>query len=150
MQKRLALLFFGLLLIGCASPPTTKHVSPMSEYELPVGAIVLRVEVLDVEFTDLFPGCGTVPDCMPFHFWFRYRARVKEVVVGEWASPEVKFTYLQHAEYIRSVTKDCYVVLYPASPEIRSEVGVGLVADRLLSRFFEGDRVLIDELQEGT
>ena len=59
------------------------------------------------------------------------------------------FTNLQHAEYIDRVTKDCYVVLVPAGDEIRSKVGVPLVADRLLSRFFVGDRALIKALRDG-
>ena len=75
--------------------------------------------------------------------------RVKEVVSGTWTQPEVTFTNLQHAEYIDRVTKDCYVVLVPAGDEIRSKVGVPLVADRLLSRFFVGDRALIKALRDG-
>ncbi len=149
MGKLHALLLACLLLPGCSSSPKTWDTAAI-QYIPPTGSIVLRVEVLEVEFTDLFPGCGDIPDCVPFHFWYKYRARVKDVVVGKWAEPEVEFTHLQHAEYIRQVTRDCYVVLHPAAPEIQSKVGVPLVADRLLSRFWEPDRVVIKALGDGT
>jgi len=146
MVRFLALLSLLFLLVGCASTPSS---SSATTYAPPPGSIVLRVEVLDVQFTDLYPGCGEVQDCVPFHFWWRYRARVKEVISGAWTQPEVTFTNLQHAGYIDRVTKDCYVVLVPAGDEIRSKVGVPLVADRLLSRFFVGDRALIKALRDG-
>lgn len=102
-----------------------------------------------VEFTEFYPDCGQVDDCVPFHFWWRYRGRVKEVVSGSWEQSEIEFAHLQHAQYINKVTKDCYVVLVPAGDEIRSKVGVPFVADRILSRFFEHDRATIQALRDG-
>jgi hypothetical protein len=56
---------------------------------------------------------------------------------------------LQHAQFINRVTKDCYIVLVPAGEDIRSNVGVALVADKLLSRFFKSDRAVIRALRNG-
>ena len=111
---------------------------------------MLRVEVLEVEFTDLHPGCGEVKDCIPFDFWYRYRARVKEVISGDWRKSEIEFTHLQHAEYISKLTRDCYVVLEPAGDELRSKVGVPFVAYELLFRSLERDRAAIKALRDGT
>jgi len=116
------------------------------------GSIVLRVQVISVEFTDWSPNCTQNDNekCIPHSYWHKYRARVKEVVSGSWAGSEVEFTYLQHAKYIPEVTNDCYVVLYPASQDISSKIGVPFVADNILSRFFKAQRAPIKALRSGT
>jgi hypothetical protein len=146
MRKILTLICLFSLMLGCASARRSLEVD---NYNLPPGSIVLRVEVIDVQFTDLYPNCDEGENCMPFYFWWKYRARIKEVISGTWSQPMVEFTHLQHAEYIRKVTKDCYVVLRPAGEELRSKVGVPFVADRLLSRFFNGHRSAIKALRNG-
>lgn len=136
-----------LLLMGCAQPNALRQEVPADAYRIPADAIVLRVKVLDVEYTDFYPDCG--PDCVPFSFFYKYRASVKKVVSGNWSQPEVGFTYLQHAEFIGEVTDDCYVVLRPAGQNLRSKIGVPFVADKLLSRFFKPDRPIIKSLRRG-
>jgi hypothetical protein len=111
-------------------------------------AIALRVEVLEVEFTDLSPGCGS-DECIPFDFWYKYRAKVKEVISGDWNQPEVAFTNLQHAEFIDKVTRDCYVVLRPAGKELQFKIGVPFAAERLLSLLWKPDRAVIKALRDG-
>jgi hypothetical protein len=149
MKRFLTVFIFVATFLGCASPGV-EGPSDADRYSLPGGSIVLRVEVIDVEFTDFYPGCGDVQDCVPFDFWHKYRARVKSVISGDWPHPEVEFTYLQHAKYINKVTRDCYVVLEPAPDELRSKLKVPFVADKLLSRFFERDRAAIKALRDGT
>ena len=146
MARLLALLCMFSVVLGCASAPAD---SRRERYAVPTDAIVLRVEVVDVRFTDLHSGCGEVKSCIPFYFWWTYRAQVKEVVSGVWAEPEVEFMHLQHGKYIPAVTKDCYVVLRPAGEELQESVGLALVADKLLSRFFKADRPLIKALRAG-
>ena len=146
MTRLLALLCMFSIVLGCASAPAD---SERERYAVPADAIVLRIEVVAVQFTDLHPGCGEVENCIPLYFWWTYRAQVKEVVSGVWAEPEVEFMRLQHGEYIPAVTKDCYVVLRPAGEELQEAVGVALVADRLFSRFFKADRPLIKALRAG-
>ena len=146
MTRLLAALCMFWIVLGCASTPAD---SERERYAVPPDAIVLRVEVVAVRYTDLHPGCGEVENCVPFYFWWTYRAQVKEVVSGAWAEPEVEFMRLQHGEYIPAVTKDCYVVLRPASYELQQAVGVALVADELFSRFFKADRPLIKSLRAG-
>lgn len=133
-----------LALAGCAQSRALQQ-GVASGYQIPADAIVLRVKVLEVEYTDFYPDCG--PDCVPFSFWYKYRASVSKVISGDWTQPEVEFTYLQHAEFIDEVTDDCYVVLRPAGRNLQSKIGVPFVADKLLSRFFKSDRTMIKALQ---
>ena len=142
------LLLAGILafLPGCASGPTELV---RKNYIVPPGSTVLRIEVLDVQFTDFYPGCGESESCLPFYFWWKYRARVKEVLAGTWSQANVEFAHLQHAQYISKVTKDCYVVMQPAAEDIERKVGVPFVAIRLLSRSFSGDKSIIDSFHNG-
>ena len=146
MRKTLALLV-ALLMTACSS---TGPVPDVPVYSPPAGATILRVEVVSVEFTDWSPGCDVNDDrCVPVHFWYRYRARVKDVISGSWSSPDVQFAHLQHAEYIPAVTKDCYVVLVPAGTDFSSKIGVSLIADKILSRFWKQHRAAIKALRDG-
>ena len=148
MGKAFVLVCTFAILLGCASAPRGPDASG---YTLPSDAIVLRIEVLDVQFTNMYPdpGCAETEMCVPFSFWWKYRARIKEVVSGAWSQPVVEFTHIQHGQYISMVTRDCFVILRPAEEEIRTKLGVPFVADRLLSRFFDGDRSAIKALRNG-
>lgn len=150
MRKSFALIVLLTMLLGCASSSPVQGASRADHYSPPPGSVVLRVEVLEVEFTDLYPECDEVKDCIPFDFWYKYRARVREVISGDWRQAEIDFTHLQHAEYIKKLTRDCYVVLEPAGDELRSKVGVSFVADKLLFRSLERDRTAIKALRDGT
>ena len=149
MTRLLTLLTFLAMLAGCASSKV-EGPSNADLYSPPSGSIILRVEVIDVEFTDFYPECGDVELCIPFDYWHKYKARVRSVVSGNWQHSEIEFTYLQHAKYINKVTRDCYVVLEPAPDELRSKVRVPFVADRLLSHYIETDRAAIKALRDGT
>src|SRR5690606_18443815 len=146
MARLLALLCMFSIALGCASAPAD---SERERYAVPTDAVVLRVEVVDVRFTDLHPGCGEAENCIPFYFWWTYRAQVKEVVSGVWAEQEVEFMRLQHGEYIPAVTKDCYVILRLAGDDVQVAVGVALVDDRLVWRVFKADRQLIEARRAG-
>jgi hypothetical protein len=149
MKRVIGLFLLPVLLANCASSATVEGGLTAEAYSPPQGSVVLRVEVRGVEFTDLYPGCGDEKDCIPFVFWHKYRARLKEVLSGDWQQTEVEFTHLQHAAYIDKVTQDLYVVLEPASEEMRSKIGVPFVADRLLSSYSQKDRAIIKTLNKG-
>ncbi|MEH6417074.1 hypothetical protein V7787_24580 [Pseudomonas sp. CGJS7] len=134
----LKLIVLCLLMVGCAGPLALRDGAGSERYSPPPGSIVLRVQVLETEFTDLYPGCAEPNECVPFHFWYKYRARVKEVVSGEWTKPEVEFARLQHAEFVDRIKRDCYVVLRPAGPNLGSLLHVPFEADRLVSRLMDG------------
>lgn len=143
--KSILALFLVSFAVACRSPGALQSTPA---YSPPSRAIVLRVEVVEVEFTDWPLSCIAISeDCIPFYYWYRYRARVKDVVSGAWVGAEVEFTHAQHAEYIPAVTKDCYVVLLPAEDELSAKIGVSLVAERLLSRYWAPDRSIIDALR---
>jgi hypothetical protein len=123
-----------LLLAGCAGSGTLRSGNASSIDTLPAGAVVLRVRVTDVEFTDWYPACEEGEElCVPVVFWYRYSGNVREVVRGEYADSTVQFARLQHAEFIDRVTRDCHVVLEPASKDLRSKVGIEWTALKLLS-----------------
>jgi hypothetical protein len=146
-MRKMVVLLSLFIAAGCSSPATVRDTAA---YSPPTGSIVLRVEVTSVEFTDWSPNCfGKSANCVPVHFWYKYRARVKRVVLGSWTESQVAFTHLQHAEYIPEVTRDCYIVLTPSSPDISSKIGVSFVADRILSRFWKEDRAAIEALRDG-
>jgi hypothetical protein len=146
-MRKFALLFgAAILLSGCHG--VTREAAADTPYAVPVGSVVLRVEVLKVEFTDWYPSCPE-EECIPWSYWHKYQARVKEVISGEWRETEVHFMHLQHALYVDEVTRDCYVVLHPAGPDLREKVGVPYIANRIFSPFFKGDRATIKALREG-
>ncbi|KQZ34147.1 hypothetical protein ASD58_29105 [Duganella sp. Root1480D1] len=118
---------------------------------LPTDAVVLRVEVLENVFTDFRPkpDCPEGQQCIEFYGWAKYRARVREVISGDWDPVEVTFARLEHGSYVDKVTRDCYVILHPASPDFQSKLGVPFIAEKLLSNFFESDRAAIKDLLKG-
>jgi hypothetical protein len=140
------------LVSACAGSAPQTDALAEGPLQIPVGAIVLRVQVVAVEGTEFFAGCGDIKpgmECIPVSFWYRYKARVRQSVVGDWTQPTVEFTHLQHAQFIDDVTRDCYVILVPAKGEVLANVGAPYVAYRLLSRFYESHRPLIRSLQHG-
>lgn len=133
----------ALGLAACVSTPA-RDASPESGAETaPEWPVILRVKVREVEATDWHPVCAE-EDCIPARYWFKYRARVKDVVEGSWGEKEVEFTHLQHALYVSEVTRDCYVVLRPAGKDLSEKLGVLYSADRILSRYWESNRAEID------
>lgn len=122
-----------LLLAGCAGSGAIRSGDVSSIDTPPAGAVVLRVRVTDVEYTDWYPACEEDELCVPVIFWYRYSGNVREVVRGEYADSTVRFARLQHAEFADRVTRDCHVVLEPASEDLRAKVGVEWTASKLLS-----------------
>jgi hypothetical protein len=149
MKRILAIVVFCALVLGCAGSTASLGNANAETYIPPAGSVVLRIEVISAEFTDMYSGCDERFNCIPTHYWYKYRARVKEVIAGEWAQHDVEFIHLQHAAYIDEVTRDCYVVLRPTSVEIQAK-GKSLVADKLLSNFWKPDRAAIKALRNGT
>ena len=117
--------------------------------EIPPGAIVLRVKVEAVEFTDVESCCGRRLFGTAFDFWYRYRAAVISVVEGPYAGSRVSFGHVQHAEYTSEVTDDCFVVLVPADVETHKLIGVELVAVKLYSSQISAHRDAIRQLGDG-
>lgn len=137
---QLAGLFAIALLVGCAGSGTLRSGNTLSSDALPAGAVVLRVSVTEVEFTDWYPACEEEEEpCVPVVFWYRYSGKVREVVRGDYAESTVRFARLQHAEFVDRVTRDCYVVLEPASEDLRSKVGIEWTALKLLSPILSHD-----------
>jgi hypothetical protein len=95
---------------------------------------ILRIEVQDVTYTGEIFGRSA---------WYVYRAKVREVISGDWTSPEVRFVSLQHAKFIKEVTQDCYVELRPATTALQARTGAPLVASKLLFSYLAWDRTEI-------
>lgn len=104
---------------------------------------MLRVEVLEITYPD-WPAkapCREGMQCIDFTLLFKYHARVKEVVVGEWTQSDVQFARMQHASLIKDATNDCYVVLAPASQVMESKLGIPFVLKNLLSVKFDKAKI---------
>jgi hypothetical protein len=88
--------------------------------------LTLRVRVQSVKFTDLYPDdpCIDAGDCIPWHFWYKYEAKVLENVSGNWSERRVQFANLQHALYDRKLTRDWMVRLSPCQPSVSSALKV--------------------------
>jgi hypothetical protein len=146
MIRHLICITLCTLLFGCATAPT--HSSSAPRANLPAGSIVLRIEVLENQFTGLYPpsDCPEGQQCIQFYGWSKYRARVRAVAYGQWDQPEVSFARLEHASYTEKFTRDCYVILRPASASVQSLIGVKYVASDLLSNSSESHRAKINDL----
>lgn len=105
----------------------------------------------ETRFTDTYPDtdCPADMQCIQIRGWVKYRARVREVISGQWSQSEVTFALLQHASYVADVIRDCYVILLPASPEVTDKLGVPLVATKLLSNSIKSHQAEINALREG-
>ena len=88
--------------------------------------LTLRVRVQSVKATDLYPNdpCIDAGDCIPMHFWYKYRAKVLESVSGKWSEAHIQFANLQHAHYERKLTRDWMVRLSPCPPAVSSALKV--------------------------
>lgn len=146
MIRFLAYTVFCSGMLGCGGMPMRSPSAVTGN--LPAGAVVLRVEVIENTFTDFTPvsDCPEGKQCFQIHGWAKYRARVKEAISGDWNQAEVTFARLEHASYIAKATRDCYVILHPASPDIQSNIGVPFVGKKLLSTFIKSHRAQIKEL----
>ncbi len=72
-----------------------------------------------------------------------------EVLRGEWGEAAVLFGNVQHAHFSDAVVRDFYVVLLPASDDVRDKVGVPFVVDRLFSHRFDRDAPIIRAIRAG-
>jgi hypothetical protein len=88
-------------------------------------SVLLRVRVTDVTATDYYPheNCPSGMECIPFDFWFKYRADVREVIRGSYNQPGVQFAILQHA-YFRRMPTDWFVLVVPCGQGVRAAVNV--------------------------
>jgi len=90
---------------GCSIAPV--------EFNTTIGKekTVLRVIVKSVEVTDHYPENACTEDCIVWNFWFRYKAKVKNVIRGEYTDRYITFVNLQHAAYRKGIVSDWFVSL---------------------------------------
>lgn len=149
MRRLFAFLAICLTLSGCA------NVRAQPAANVPVSAVshklVLRIQVLDTKYTGVEPDtpCPEDMQCIQMYGWIKYRARVREVISGDWREAEVTFLVLQHATYVDQFTRDCYVLLDDANDNLRTKTGIALVGTKILSNFNKSHRPKIEVLREG-
>jgi hypothetical protein len=114
-----------LLFVGIATLSLAATIGATEGAE-PAADLTLRVRVQSVEPTDLYPHdpCIDAGDCIPMHFWYKYRATVLENVSGNWLEPRIQFANLQHARYDKKLTRDWMVRLSPCPPSVSSALKV--------------------------
>jgi hypothetical protein len=140
-MRLFASIMFFCVMSGCGG--TSLHSSSIDPSKFPPGATVLRVEVLEVSYPDwsVKAPCREGMQCIDFTTLFKYRARLKEVIVGEWTQSEVEFARMQHSSFRKDATDDCYVVLVPAGQEMKSKLGIPFVLKDLLSVKFDKAKI---------
>ncbi len=88
-----------LIILVCAcstTPPPPELIATIGEEET-----ILRVSAKNGKFTSYYPDdkCIEELECIPYSYWYRYKARVKEVVKGTYNQKHVTFVLLQHTNY---------------------------------------------------
>jgi len=117
-----------------------------SSQESPVS-LTLRVKVKNTEFTNVNQaGPSAEPsEFVPFHYWWRYEAKVREVIRGVYASRTIRFAHMQPGEYRSPLTRDWLVELGPCTAELRIALGVELcVSDHALATDATGRKRIVD------
>lgn len=145
-MKYIITIFLALSISSCVTTPT--------EFTTTIGEekTILRVEVKSVEYTDYYPAdaCSeiTEPDteCIVWSFYYRYDAKVKEVVKGEYSDKHITFVMLQHAPYIKEITNNWYVSLDTLD---NSEIEAKLKAKYYVVDHASRQQENIDELLNG-
>jgi hypothetical protein len=97
-----------------------------SSGEAQVGSeILLRVRVTDAAYTDHAPDdCPSGAECVAGNSWFRYEAKVREVVQGGYGHGTVRFANLQHAYFAPRHPHNWYVLLVSCGESVKIAVGV--------------------------
>ncbi len=99
--------------------------------EVSAEPISLRVEVTKQSFSGLHPPCKS-DNCIPWHFWYVFEAKVLDVLDGEYSKTDIKFVRLQHAGWADFALKEMYVVVDELSnKEISKELEANLVASHM-------------------
>ena len=99
--------------------------------DLRADPISLRVEITKQKFSSLHPPCKS-ENCIPWHYWYVFEAKVLNVLDGDYSKKEIKFVRLQHAGWADFVLKDMYVVVDVfGNKEIADELSVNFVASHM-------------------
>jgi len=82
----------------------------------PDTGLLVRVRVTDVAYTDYYPAddCPPEQECIVGNTWFRYDAKVREVIRGRYSQPTLQFANLQHAYFSRK-PHDWFVWVVPCA-----------------------------------
>lgn len=114
------MIIFLLFLSAFTAFGQTPETGEDEDIELPIA--ILEVKLKSSEFTEYYPECGE--DCIPWSFWNRYKARVVNVIDGEFADKSIDFVYLQHAGFAKVKNRKAFVIIYEFSdPETVQTLG---------------------------
>ena len=147
-MKYIFVILFISLFNACGSVP--------AEFNTTIGneKTILRVKVKSVEFTNYYPSeaCSEITepdmDCIVWDYWYRYEAKVKEVIQGEYSNKYIEFALLQHAPYIKKYTNDWYISLDTLdNAEIENKLKTNYYVLGHASSY--GDKESVDELLNG-
>ena len=99
--------------------------------------LMLRVEIEEQEYTGYHPVCTAKSEdsiCIPFHFWHIHKAKVRDVITGDYKHEYITYAMLHHAEYAKEYVSDVYVVIKEfKNKEIVEQLGVDIFVERLNS-----------------
>jgi hypothetical protein len=99
--------------------------------------LMLRVEVEKQEYTGYHPACNVKSEdsiCIPFHFWHLHKAKVLDVIIGDYKHEYITYAMLHHAEYTKEYVSDVYVVIKKfKNKEIAEQLGVDMFVEKFNS-----------------
>ena len=90
-------------LSACNTAPTASDSNELAA-ELVVRVKVIHEEAVPFGADRCLPG-----PCVSGHQWFSYRARVVDVLQGEWSAPIISFAAYQPSAYVSGVLEDWYI-----------------------------------------
>ncbi|MEM7346682.1 MAG: hypothetical protein AAF485_20760 [Chloroflexota bacterium] len=93
-------------------------------FEVLPNQTLLVVKVKSSEYTGLYPYDCPEDKCIPFYFWFVYKADVLDVVNGDFEEKSLTFAALHHTYYAEKVTDNWYVLIEKFDEKPMTELGV--------------------------
>jgi TonB family protein len=143
-----ALVFIALLIICTSCMSTFRGVDKnvVRGFKVLPHQTLLVVKVKSSEYTGLYPsGCEAGEDeiCIPFYFWYIHNAEILNVVKGEYNLQNIKFAKLQHANFIKEITNEWYVLVDKIPNDaLIEQLGTNYYAVRTDSSFFNEEEDL--------
>jgi hypothetical protein len=61
---------------------------------------------------------------VPFHYWWKYKAKVREIIGGKYSERSISFAHLQPGQYRASLTRNWVVALGRCQPDLAKSLEV--------------------------
>ncbi|QYJ96655.1 hypothetical protein K0J45_14095 [Shewanella alkalitolerans] len=113
-----------LALCSCATHYRGADAQIVKGFDVLPGQALLVVRVESTEYTGNSPYECPEDVCIPFYFWYKYEAEVLDVVKGNFNTQKLSFAVLHHANYVKEVTDEWYILIEKFDKKSIDELGV--------------------------